>query len=301
MKTLSRAFFAARLFLRDEKHMTIRLPIRDARMTPKTMVTMRPESVRLFCSFMQTMLLSLAVSQMRPAAQLIMGVVVGVQLELVAPFTVEVEQMEMEDNEVARQTKGPLVSVGAAVVAMVLVESELVVEAVEVEDESEDADEDEVEDVEAIEVELVFAGVVEAEVVIAADVVVLAVLVEALVELVVARFFSSLRIVFCAVTGSFPQSLAIHSAPVTDSDSEHPSPLRHLRRSSTWVNSGASDTSNKQRRSPTSVPQATVSNTWSRDKVSHWAVADTHNKAEAAAAMPRNEDRIFDGSLRKTG
>jgi hypothetical protein len=113
------------------------------------------------------------------------------------------------------------------------------------------------------------------------------------VVLVVARFFSSPIIVSCP--GSFPQSLSIHSAPVKDPLCEHPSPLRHCRRSSTCPTIRDPAASTKHCKMPTSVPHPIRPKIWLRDKFSHWAEAEAKNRAEVVAAIPRHERRIVKG------
>jgi hypothetical protein len=107
-----------------------------ARIVAKIIVTIKPEVVRASCRTMHVVRPAAWVWQMRPGAQAITGVNVGMQVLLAAPAMVVVVHHVVGICEVVKQTRGAVVAVtvtGEGVVVMVgSVEEGVVVGAAEV-------------------------------------------------------------------------------------------------------------------------------------------------------------------------
>jgi hypothetical protein len=101
-------------------HMARRAATKVATTIAKTIVTTRPEVVRLSWRTMHVVSPADWVWQIRPGAQPIMGVEVGMQvLPVEAPLVVVIHQV-VGIWEVVRQTRGPVVELDGEEVVIVL-------------------------------------------------------------------------------------------------------------------------------------------------------------------------------------
>lgn len=105
MNMLFRLALALLDAFRAEKHMKRREPMSVATTTAKTMVTTRPDVVRLLSFFMQMTDPAAWVEHIRPAAQETMGVSVVMQLVEATLLTVDVLHSVIVDCEVAKQMR----------------------------------------------------------------------------------------------------------------------------------------------------------------------------------------------------
>lgn len=202
-------------------------------MAPKKIETIRPETVRLSWRTMQVIKLASWVWQMRPGAQLIMGVVVGTHVEAVAPPAAVVVIHQVVDTcEVVWQTRDVAVEpvVDGEAVVEVIVEVFAVVEgAAELSVDDEGVG---VSVVEGVSEVVGVSVVVGAAVVVAADSVVVGGSVVFGASVVLGEVVVFPLSFFCLFRKSspdegiaqFPRSI---SAAVAASISEHPASVRH--------------------------------------------------------------------------
>jgi hypothetical protein len=121
----TRAASRSSAWRRDVRLLLRHIPKREAkkanRTVAKMMVTTRPEVVRLFWRTMHVVSPAGWVWQIRPGAQLIIGVKVGIQVEPVdAPF-VDVMHQVVDICEVVKHTRGPVVELVEEEVVEVIV------------------------------------------------------------------------------------------------------------------------------------------------------------------------------------